>query len=110
LVDLRLPAFAVPVDRAQDLAKSGPGKITLSPEDPLVVIGEGTKFTELFKSARAQIMLPRELGGVSSEVTEVIDDTHLRLKKEFSKKAADALREKPSSYKVSTQSASYLRK
>lgn len=48
-------------------------------------------------------MLPRQLGGVSAEVVEVMDDTHLRIKKEFPKKAVDGMRESSTAYKVGTQ-------
>ncbi|KAF8902154.1 glycerol-3-phosphate O-acyltransferase [Mucidula mucida] len=72
----------IPVIRATDSAKTGKGKIRLSPDDPCLVIGEGTQFTSTFKP-RMQIMLPRALGSLLAEVVEVISDDQLRIKKEF---------------------------
>lgn len=48
-------------------------------------------------------MLPRNLGNVSVEVVEVLEEGKLRIKKEFAKKAMEGLREKGEkgvSYKV----------
>lgn len=95
---------AVPVARAQDLATSGKGTITLDPSDPTIIIGNGTAFLKDFATPRCQIMLPRQLGNVSVEVTEVLEDGKLRIKKEFPKKAAEGWREKGDkgvTYKVS---------
>ncbi|KAF7324814.1 Protein kinase domain-containing protein [Mycena kentingensis (nom. inval.)] len=74
---------SIPVARAADDAKPGTGRIRLSPEDPCLVIGEGTKFTSEF-TPRMQIMLPKSLGSVAAEVAEVLSDTELKVKKEFS--------------------------
>lgn len=49
-------------------------------------------------------MLPRQFGNVSVEVLEVIDDEHLKVKKEFSKRAVEGLKAKAEagcSFKVS---------
>ncbi|KDE08118.1 hypothetical protein MVLG_01599 [Microbotryum lychnidis-dioicae p1A1 Lamole] len=86
---------SIPVARAQDLATPGKGTITLSPDDPTVVIGHGaTEFMKSFAQARSQIMLPRSLGSVSVEIAEVMDDHKLRLKKEFNKKVRDGWMDK----------------
>lgn len=48
-------------------------------------------------------MLPRQLGSVSVEVAEVLEDGKLKLKKEFNKKAMEGLKAKGESgvaYKV----------
>lgn len=94
----------VPVARAQDMAVSGKGQIVISDEDPLIIVGKGTSFKTQFATPRCQIMLPRQLGNVSVEVLEVIDDEHLKIKKEFSKRAAEGLKAKGEAgvpYKVS---------
>ncbi|GAA5985148.1 hypothetical protein JCM11641_005465 [Rhodosporidiobolus odoratus] len=85
---------SIPVARAQDSAFAGSGTISLSPDDTLVIIGDGTSFTKDFAKPRSQILLPRNLGSVTAEVVEVISDTELRLKKEFAKKALEGLKEK----------------
>ncbi|KIO34813.1 hypothetical protein M407DRAFT_240595 [Tulasnella calospora MUT 4182] len=73
---------SIPVARAADSAKTGSGRIALSPDDPCRVIGYGTKFkTEL--APKKQIMLPKSLGSSVAEVVEVISDTEARIKKEF---------------------------
>ena len=74
---------AVPISRAQDEAKPGTGVIKLSPTDPCLVIGVGTKFlTEL--GPRKKIMLPKSVGAVLAEVDEIISDIEVRVKREFS--------------------------
>lgn len=73
---------SVPVSRAADMASAGVGRVSLSPDDPCIVIGEGTKFTEDF-SPRMQILLPKSVNSAVAEVVEVISDTQLRIKKEF---------------------------
>jgi len=74
---------AVPISRAQDEAKPGTGVIKLSPTDPCLVIGVGTKFkTEL--GARKKILLPKSVGAVLAEIDEIISDTEVRVKREFS--------------------------
>ncbi|CAG8537386.1 2140_t:CDS:10 [Funneliformis mosseae] len=73
---------AIPVARPHDLAKQGIGKIHLVDRktDPLRITGVGTEFTKQFKVG-FQIALPNDRG--SSEVTKVISDTELLIKKEF---------------------------
>lgn len=72
----------VPVARAVDEAKSGTGLVSLSPDDPCLVIGEGTHFKSDF-APKMQIMLTKFVNSVTAEVVEVISDTELRIKKEF---------------------------
>ncbi|BGP30137.1 Glycerol-3-phosphate/dihydroxyacetone phosphate acyltransferase [Rhodotorula toruloides] len=85
---------SIPVARAQDYAFAGQGTISLSPSDPLTILGTGTNFTKDFSKPRSQLLLPRNLGSSTAEVVEVVSDTELKLKKEFSKKALDALKER----------------
>ena len=84
--------------RAADDAKPGIGQVTISDEDPCLVIGYGTRFTEEF-APKMQIMLPKSVNFAVAEVTEVISDTELRIKKEFggeSGKGTARIREKRS--------------
>lgn len=82
--------------RAQDEAKLGTGYLSLSHDDPCLIIGHGTKFlSEL--APKMQIMLPKSLGSSMAEVTEVLTDTSLRIRKEFggdNSKHASKLRDK----------------
>jgi glycerol-3-phosphate O-acyltransferase/dihydroxyacetone phosphate acyltransferase len=72
----------VPVARAADYATLGTGRILLSPDDPCTVLGKDTKFlSEL--APRMQIMLPKSVGSPVAEVTQVISDTELKLKRVF---------------------------
>ncbi|KIY50875.1 glycerol-3-phosphate O-acyltransferase [Fistulina hepatica ATCC 64428] len=73
---------SIPVVRAADDAKSGTGRVSLSSNDPCIVLGEGTCFTKDF-TPRMQIMLAKSVGSPVAEVVEVISDTKLRVKKEF---------------------------
>ncbi|TDL27443.1 glycerol-3-phosphate O-acyltransferase [Rickenella mellea] len=73
---------SIPVARAADEAKPGTGRILLSENDPCVIIGRSTRFKSEF-SPKCQIMLPKSIGSMVAEVTEVISDTELRIKKEF---------------------------
>jgi len=75
-------SYLVPVERPQDLAKSGSGTIKLQDRrgEPLRITGVGTKFsTELMVGD--QISLPKDVG--TSAVAEIISDTELIVKKEF---------------------------
>lgn len=72
----------VPVTRAADDAKPGSGVISLSENDSCLIVGHGTKFTSELHP-KWQIMLPRHVGSLVAEVTEVISDTELKIKKEF---------------------------
>ncbi|EJF65776.1 glycerol-3-phosphate O-acyltransferase [Dichomitus squalens] len=82
---------SIPVVRAADDAKPGTGEVTISEEDATLIIGHGTKFTSDF-TPKMQIMLPKSVGSLVAEVTEILSDTQLRIKKEFSGTAK--LREK----------------
>ncbi|KAF8894585.1 hypothetical protein BD779DRAFT_1501913 [Infundibulicybe gibba] len=73
---------SIPVFRAADSAMPGSGLVWLSPDDPCLVLGEGTKFLAEF-SPRMQIMLPKSLNSAIAEVSEVISDTELKIKREF---------------------------
>ncbi|TFK42612.1 glycerol-3-phosphate O-acyltransferase [Crucibulum laeve] len=89
---------SIPVSRAADSAKPGTGVVWISPDDPCLVCGEGTRFTEEF-SSRMQIMLPKSVNSAVAEVTEVLSDTELRIKREFggeSGKGTARIREKVS--------------
>lgn len=72
----------VPVARAADEAKPGTGLVSLSPDDPCLVIGEGTRFKSEF-TPKMQIVLSKSVSSAMAEVVEVISDTELRIKKEF---------------------------
>ncbi|KAI0054033.1 glycerol-3-phosphate O-acyltransferase [Auriscalpium vulgare] len=73
---------SIPVARAADDAKPGTGRVYVSPDDPLLVLGEDTKFTSEF-TPKMQILLSKSVGSAIAEVTEIISDTQLRIKKEF---------------------------
>ncbi|KAJ7722893.1 hypothetical protein DFH07DRAFT_856402 [Mycena maculata] len=87
---------SIPVARAADSMKPGTGRIRLSPDDPCTVLGEGTRFQSEF-TPRMQIMLPKSLESAAAEVLEVVSDTELKIKKEFStnegEKSTDKFRE-----------------
>ncbi|KZT68983.1 hypothetical protein DAEQUDRAFT_670412 [Daedalea quercina L-15889] len=86
---------SIPVVRAADDAKPGKGQVIIS-DDPCLVIGFGTRFTEEF-TPKMQIMLPKSVNFAVAEVSEVISDTELRIKKEFggeSGKGTGRIREK----------------
>lgn len=86
----------IPVVRAADYATPGTGRIRLSPDDPCTVLGEGTKFL-LELTPRMQIMLPKCVGSPVAEVTQVISDTELKVKRVFggeTGKATNRIREK----------------
>lgn len=68
--------------RAADYASAGQGLVSLSDDDPCLVIGHDTHFLTEF-TPRMQILLPKSVGSTAAEVTEVISDTQLRVKKEF---------------------------
>ncbi|KAJ7176861.1 hypothetical protein C8R46DRAFT_1077536 [Mycena filopes] len=86
---------SIPVARAADSIKPATGRIRISPDDPCTILGVGTRFTTEFKP-RMQIMLPKSLSNMAAEVSEIISDTELKIKKEFSTdagKSTDAVRE-----------------
>ncbi|EPQ58150.1 hypothetical protein GLOTRDRAFT_98821 [Gloeophyllum trabeum ATCC 11539] len=73
---------SIPVVRAADEAMPGTGYIRLSPDDPCLVLGEGTCFLSEF-TPKMQVLLPKSVGSSVAEVVEVISDTELRIKREF---------------------------
>jgi glycerol-3-phosphate O-acyltransferase/dihydroxyacetone phosphate acyltransferase len=88
--------FVVPVARAADSAIPGSGRVWISTEDPCLVLGEGTKFLSEF-SPRMQIMLPKSVNSVVAEISEVLSDTEMKIKREFggdSGKGTARIREK----------------
>ena len=75
--------MVVPVRRAQDEAKSGSGKVYLSEEDPCIVLGYETRFKSEV-TPKMTIRLPKSASSLSAEVVEIISDTKMKIKKEFS--------------------------
>ncbi|KAI9319997.1 hypothetical protein BX666DRAFT_1853235 [Dichotomocladium elegans] len=73
---------AIPVIRPQDLAVAGKGRIQLlnRKTEPLRIVGVDTEFTQQLRP-QDMIVLPRNAG--RAEITEVISDTELIIKKEF---------------------------
>ena len=70
----------VPVMRAQDLTKPGPGTISLHDRSqPLQITGSDTKFTDL--KPGMSLVLPQGAG--TAEIESIQSDTQLTLKKEF---------------------------
>ncbi|KDN45743.1 hypothetical protein K437DRAFT_224087 [Tilletiaria anomala UBC 951] len=96
---------SIPVARAADSAKPGAGTITLSPSDPLLVLGRnGTQFTTQLQ-VKGQLVLGKEYGSANAEVVEVLSDSQVRIKKEFKdapgkKPVRDALAGDGSTYTV----------
>ncbi|KAJ6630769.1 glycerol-3-phosphate O-acyltransferase [Mycena sp. CBHHK59/15] len=85
---------SIPVARAADSASRGTGCIRLPPDDPCLVLGIGTCFLSEF-APRMQIMLNKSMNSLVAEVTEVLSDTELRIKKEFGgSKGTTKIREK----------------
>lgn len=69
------------------MAVAGSGTISISEQDTTLILGHNSKFTSEF-APRRQIMLSKAYGNASVEVVQVISDTELRIKKEFSSKVA----------------------
>ncbi|KAK4704293.1 hypothetical protein P7C70_g1916, partial [Phenoliferia sp. Uapishka_3] len=92
---------SIPVARPQDMAVGGKGTIFPSADNPLMIVGFNTSFVADF-APRKQIMLGKLLNNATAEVVEVIDDTHLRVKKEFKEKIADSMKDASEgvSYKI----------
>jgi glycerol-3-phosphate O-acyltransferase/dihydroxyacetone phosphate acyltransferase len=57
--------------------------VRLSDEDNCLVIGDKTKFLKEL-APKKQILLPKSVHSAKAEVVEVISDTVVRVKKEFS--------------------------
>lgn len=73
--------LSIPVERPQDNLMSANGKIFVDfKKDSCLVTGQSTFFTQ-FLEPKCLIALPKSLG--ASEVLEVIDDEHLRIRKPF---------------------------
>ncbi|KZO99271.1 hypothetical protein CALVIDRAFT_494758 [Calocera viscosa TUFC12733] len=73
---------AIPVERAQDLAKAGKGAIYLDDEDPTLVHGIATNFTAQL-GPKMQILLPKSALSAVAQVTEVLSDNEARIKTVF---------------------------
>ncbi|KAI0704342.1 hypothetical protein BC835DRAFT_1403961 [Cytidiella melzeri] len=73
---------SIPVARAADNARPADGRLSLSDEDPCLIIGHDTRFLSTL-APKMQILLPKSVGSSVAEITEVISDTQLRIKKEF---------------------------
>ncbi|CAI2163339.1 6790_t:CDS:2 [Funneliformis geosporum] len=73
---------AIPVNRPQDSAQVGKGRIQLlnRKTDPTRITGIGTAFTQQLQVG-SRIALPMDHG--SSEVKEILSDTELVIKREF---------------------------
>lgn len=102
----------VPVARAADAASPGTGHIWLSPDDPCLVLGDGTCFLSEF-TPRMQIMLPKSLNSAIAEIAEVLSDTELKIKREFggeSGKGTARVREKISELQAEGQSGLEFKK
>ena len=85
---------SIPVARAQDLTKPGPGKIYLpDPEhDALLVRGVGTQFDSADVQVGGLLALPTVNGAsASAEILEIHGPEEVRLKKEF--RGADAMKQ-----------------
>lgn len=73
---------SIPVARAADSTLPGTGRVSISDEDPCLVLGVGTAFLSEF-TPKMQIMLSKSVNSPLAEVIEVISDTELRIKREF---------------------------
>lgn len=90
----RLPASPtsspVPVARAADYATAGKGKLYLASGSSLdegVIKGKGTQFKKQLV-VKGQIQLGKAYGFATAEVTEVVDDETVKVKKMFAKDKA----------------------
>lgn len=89
--------LSIGVVRAQDNLKPKSGKIFVDfDKDPLLVRGEGTKFTKEV-AVRGLLGLPRSLG--NAEIEEIISDTELRIRKEYKNSKGRELVAKGTEYK-----------
>lgn len=91
---------AIPVARVQDMTKPGQGRIYRAKNDDVLILrGDGTEFTSL--KPGQSIFLPKDTG--SAEISEVVSDTELKLKKDFrepEKAAKYLLQQGGSTYKT----------
>lgn len=83
---------SISVTRAADNAKDGTGSIFLLEQDLTIIHGSQTCFTNEL-SPRMQLMLSKQFGFATVEVVEVINNVQLRVKKAFTSKASDVLRD-----------------
>ncbi|EGV64199.1 Glycerol-3-phosphate/dihydroxyacetone phosphate acyltransferase [Yamadazyma tenuis] len=73
--------LSIPVERPQDNLAPGKGKIFVDFEkDACLITGRNTSFTE-YLTPKCLLALPKSLG--ASEVLEIIDDTHVIIRKPF---------------------------
>ncbi|KAK7203681.1 hypothetical protein BZA70DRAFT_297005 [Myxozyma melibiosi] len=87
----------IPVARAQDLAKPASGTVYIKDRsDTETLYGENTKFTTECVVG-GLIMLSKNVG--TAEISEIVSDSELKLKKPFKDKALDALRHDKLTYK-----------
>ncbi|KAG7664757.1 SCT1 [[Candida] subhashii] len=86
---MSMAQLSIPVVRPQDNLVKGTGKIFVDfDKDPYKVTGVGTKFTQECM-VKGLFALPQSLG--ASEITQIISDTELRIRKEF--KDTDQIRQ-----------------
>lgn len=89
--------LSIGVVRAQDNLKSATGKIFIDfDKNPLLVRGEGTKFTKEL-AVKGLLGLPNSLG--NAEIEEIISDTELLLRKEYKNSKGRDLVSKGTSFK-----------
>lgn len=90
-------ALAIGVVRAQDNLKPASGKIFIDFDtNPLLVRGQGTKFTKELK-VKGLLGLPNSLG--NAEIDQIISDTELLLRKEYKNSKGRALASQGTTYK-----------
>ncbi|WFD44187.1 hypothetical protein MPSI1_002853 [Malassezia psittaci] len=78
---------SIPVSRAADYAKTGKGFLQRG-KDGLHIQGIDTQFTKQLM-VRGQLVLEKETDYASAEVVEILNDTEVRIKKEFSGEEID---------------------
>ncbi|KAI8910960.1 hypothetical protein EDD86DRAFT_189537 [Gorgonomyces haynaldii] len=71
---------SIPVERPQDLAFSGKGTIYVDKQDPHIIHGHGTVFSQQLQP-RSVLTLPKGAG--TAEVVQVISDFTCRIKRAF---------------------------
>ncbi|KAJ6145662.1 acyltransferase [Penicillium chermesinum] len=93
---------ALPVVRSMDLAKPGKGRIYLpEPEnDPLLVHGVDTDFTQPEFTVGGPITIKGPDGPQTAPIEEILGPTSLRLKKAFSTPPADDPGHKGTTFKI----------
>jgi glycerol-3-phosphate O-acyltransferase/dihydroxyacetone phosphate acyltransferase len=88
---------SIGVVRAQDNLKTATGKVFLDKDDPLLIRGQGTKFTTEAME-RGLIGLPKSKG--NSEIMEILSDTEIRVRKEFKDPQGLEMLREGTSYKL----------